>query len=492
MPTAIESLRERLFDVNALQTAATVMDWDQQTYMPKGASEARAHHMSTLTRMAHEQFTADDTRKWAEDAVAETEDDVAWLRLVRRKLNLATKLPSQLVAEKTHAGAIGHDLWVEARKANDFARFAPQLERLFDICRQEAELYGYQDDIYDALLDTYEEGATAAEVRAMFAAIKQPQIDLIERIKACGPVDDSWLYGNWAQDSQRQITEYYLRAVGYDFERGRQDTAAHPFCTSFSVTDVRVTTRYTNYLPGSIMSTLHEAGHAMYEQGSPVAWDRTLLAGGASLGVHESQSRLWENIVGRSMAFWAWGFGRIVQAFPALAERSATEFQRAINKVEPSLIRVEADELTYNLHIMIRFELESEILKGQLKVADLPAAWNAKYQAYLGITPDSDANGCLQDVHWSGGSVGYFPTYTMGNLLSYQIWNRMRKDVGDTDMRITRGEFAPILQWLREHMYQYGSKFAPKDLVVKVTGKPMDPTEYLDGLQAKYTALYHL
>ncbi len=489
MPSSLESLKDVLADVNALRCAASLMEWDQQTFMPKGGAEARAEHLGRLSKLAHETFTSDETRRLVQEAEGEG-DDVAMLRVVGRDLDLATKLPSKLVAEKTRLGAIAHEAWVEARAENDFATFAPLLERMFEIARQEAEHLGYKDSIYDALLDQYEEGATAADARAMFEAIKGPQVELVKAVVAVGPVDDSALYGEWDQAAQKAFTEEAVKAIGFDFGRGRQDTAPHPFCTGWSVNDVRLTTRYKPYLPSAIFGSLHEAGHGMYEQGSPEKWDLTPLAGGVSLGLHESQSRLWENIVGRGLPFWRRFLPALQSRFPALASQTPESFYRTVNKVEPTLIRVEADELTYNLHVLVRFEIECDILTGTLAVRDLPDAWNSKYEAYLGIRPPSDSDGCLQDVHWSMGSIGYFPTYSMGNLLSYQIWASLRKDLGDTDALIEAGDFAAIHGWLTDKLYAKGRSVPPKTLVREITGKPMGAEDYLAGLGAKYRDLF--
>jgi carboxypeptidase Taq len=493
MSTALETLKSRLADANALQAATAIMEWDQQTFMPRGGAEARAEHIGILSRMAHETFVSDETRRALDQATGEVQgDDEAMLRVVRRDIDLRTKIPTALVEEKSRLGAVAHEAWVKARATNDFPSFAPILERMFEIARQEAEHLGYQEDIYDALLDQYEEGATAADVRAMFEAIKGPQVELVKAIAGKDQVDDSRLYGEWDQEKQSQFTEMLVKAIGFDFDRGRQDTAPHPFCTGWSVNDVRLTTRYKPYIGSAIFGSLHEAGHGMYEQGSPEEWDRTPLAGGVSLGLHESQSRLWENIVGRSRPFWKRFLPDLQGKFPELAAFDTETFYRAINKVEPSFIRVEADELTYNLHVLVRFEIESEILKGQLAVKDMPEAWNAKYTEYLGITPKNDSEGCLQDVHWSMGSIGYFPTYSMGNLLSYQIWAALKKDIPNADDLIGSGDFAPILGWLQEKVYRQGRKQKPKDLVLQVTGKPMGAEDYLAGLQAKYSEIYRL
>ena len=474
----------------------SIFGWDQQCFMPTGATEARANHLSILHRMHHEMFTSDETGALIEKAVAEVGadgEDGAMMRVVRRDFDLAAKLPAELVAEKSKLAALAHEEWVQARANNDFKSFAPTLEKMFEICRQEAEHLGYKDHIFDALFDLYEEGAKKADAEHMFGMVRQPLVDLVKEIQEQGrEIDNSFLTGEWEQGKQSAFTEKISKAVGFDFDRGRQDTAHHPFCGGWSVNDVRLTTRFLPFLGSSIFGTLHESGHGMYEQGSPVEWDRTPLAGGVSLGLHESQSRLWENIVGRSKPFWQRFLPDLQITFPALADVSLNDFHRAVNRVEPSLIRVEADELTYNLHIMVRFELECALLEGSLAVKDLPDAWNAKYQEYLGLTPPTDSDGCLQSIHWSGGSVGYFPTYSMGNLLSYQIWKTLTDDIGDQDDNMARGDFAPVLNWLTEKIYSQGKRHTPKDLVQRVTGKPMAAADYLTGITAKYRAVYEI
>jgi carboxypeptidase Taq len=496
MATPIEALNKRLAGVNALGAALGLMSWDQQTHMPSGGAPARAQHMGQLGRMVHEMFVAEETQSLLAQAEEETDPeslDGALLRNVRRGMDLATKVPSALVERKTFLGAQGHEVWVEARMANDFARFLPVLEEMFQISRQEADCLGFAEHPYDALLDRYEQDAKASDVRTMFEELKAFTVPLLREIQASSvKVDNSLLEGEWPVDRQRTFTERLAKEVGYDFSRGRQDEAPHPFCSGWSIGDVRITTRYLRRLDSAIFSTLHECGHAMYEQGSPMEWDLTPLAGGVSLGVHESQSRLWENIVGRSLPFWERFLPELQELFPGMAGVDAERFYRMINMVEPSLIRVEADELTYNLHILVRFELECDLLTGELAIKDLPSAWNAKFEAYLGIVPPSDSDGCLQDVHWSGGMVGYFPTYTMGNLLSHQIWQTLRKDLGDTDALIREGKFDAIHGWLTERIYAQGSRYTPADLVRRVTGKPMAATDYCEGMRAKFGHLYAL
>lgn len=494
--SALQALKTKLADINALEAAGAVLDWDQQTYMPPKAVEARARHASVLGRLAHEMWTSDELQTLLGRAEAEAEPgsvDAALVRIVRRETSLKTKIPAQLVERKAQLAALGHEVWVEARAASDFGKFAPTLAEMVDIVREEANCLGVGDSIYDPLLDQYEEGSTAADVRTMFETIKQPTVDLVRAIRETNTQPDTGrLIGEWDQGRASEFTLKVVQAIGFDLQRGRQDVAPHPFCTNFSVNDVRLTTRFKPYIGSAIFGSLHEAGHGMYEQGSPEEWDGTPLAGGVSLGVHESQSRLWENIVGRSRAFWEHFLPSLQGSFPELDHYNLDSFYAAVNKVEPSLIRVEADELTYNLHILLRFEIELGMLEGTLAIKDLPEAWNEKMREYLGIVPPNDAQGCLQDVHWSGGSIGYFPTYSMGNLLSYQIWARLQQDIPNTDELMAKGHFAPIFDWLRERIYAQGSRYTPKDLVVRVTGKPMGADDWMSGMKSKYSALYRL
>lgn len=492
--TPVQALKERLYDINALHSASAIFDWDQQCFMPPGGAEARSHHTSILGRMAHEMLASDETARLIESAqvaVAPGSVDEAMVRVTKRNYDLATKIPSSLVAEKLRLSAIAHEDWVKARANNDFVSFAPTLEKMFEICRQEAEHLGYSNHIYDALLDQYEEGATKIDASAMFETVRGPLVSLVKEVAEKGrKIDNGFLTGDWPIEKQREFTELIVKAIGFDFDRGRQDTAPHPFCSGWSVNDIRLTTRFQPFLSSAVFGSLHEAGHGMYEQGSPAEWDRTPLAGGVSLGVHESQSRFWENIVGRSHEFWECFYGDLQKAFPSLGSVSLDDFHRAVNKVEPSLIRVEADEVTYNLHILVRFELECALLEGSVKVSELPDAWNAKYRDYLGVTPSTDKDGCLQDVHWSAGLVGYFPTYSMGNLLSYQFLAKMNAEIGDQKSAWAQGQFGQTLTWLQERIYRQGQRYTPRDLVMQVTGKPMGADDYLAGISAKYRSIY--
>lgn len=494
--SALKTLKEQLYDINAIDSAGAIFDWDQQCFMPEGGGEARAEHSSRLARMSHELKTSDAMGRLIEEASIEAEPgsvDAALVRVVKREYDLSTKLPGELVARKSKLGSQAHEAWVKARRNNEFKTFAPVLGEMVEIIREEATHLGYKDHPYDALTDLYEEGATKASWDAMFGSIRKPLVELVDKIKNSGTQhDNKLLFGDWSQVQQSALTEKMVQVIGFDFHRGRQDTAPHPFCSGWSVGDIRLTTRYEDYLGSSIFGSLHEAGHGMYEQGSPMEWDRLPICGGVSLGVHESQSRLWENIVGRSKPFWQHFMPMLTEHFPVLSGTSVDTWHKAVNRVEPSYIRVEADEVTYSLHIMIRFEAECAFVTGELNVNDLPDYWNSKYEEYLGITPPTDSLGCLQDVHWSGGAMGYFPTYSMGSILSYQIWAALLKDVSNADELMAAGNFKPILRWLIDKIYQHGSRYTPTELITRATGEPMNASHYISGITSKYSALYNL
>ncbi len=498
---AVAQLQEQLAEIKALSEAAAVLEWDQQTYMPPGGAGARAAQITALVGVIHEKATGDDTARLLDAAERQAvgldydSDDAAYLRAARRDFDLATKVPTALVAEMARVTTLAHEQWAQARAESDWGRFAPWLTQILDLTRQTADHLGHGGEQYDALLDQYEPGMTTAEVRAMFEAIKPDLVALVQAIAAKGPeaVDDSVLHRDFDEETQRRFGEKVVTALGYDFSRGRQDRAVHPFCTSFGRDDVRITTRFDkNFLPMALFGSIHETGHALYEQGVAERYAGNILADGASLGFHESQSRLWENLVGRRRPFWQRFYPDLQAAFPeALRDADAETFYRAINKVAPSLIRVEADEVTYNLHILLRFEMEQALLSGEISVEGAPAAWNAKMQQYFGLTPPDDAHGILQDVHWSGGSLGYFPTYSVGNLLSVQLYDKANRDLGgEIEAQIAVGEFAPLLGWLRENVHQYGRKYLPKELVQRVVGGPLDPAPYLRYLKTKFGAVY--
>ena len=385
--------------------------------------------------------------------------------------------------------------WAQARAESDYDLLAPHLEKIFDLKRQEAKYLGYQDRMYDALLDIYEPGMKTARVQAIFDEVRKELLALVRAISERGEVVDySILEREYDEQKQWDLSLEALRLIGFDFENGRQDKSVHPFTSSFSNRDVRVTTRLSrNYFPMAFFGTLHEGGHALYEQGSPDRFNRTPLEGGTSLGVHESQSRLWENLVGRSRSFWEFFFARFRDAFPESLNGADREtIYRAVNRVRPSLIRVEADEVTYNLHIMLRFQMENALLEEKIAVRDVPAAWNAAMQEFLGVTPPNVAEGALQDIHWSIGSIGYFPTYSLGTFFSVQLFDRARADIPDLDARFVRGDFGTLLGWLREHVHQHGRKFTLDELAERITGEPLQTRSYVRYLRDKFGEIYDL
>jgi len=491
-------LVERLAEIGHLHSAAAVLGWDQQCYMPPGGAPERGEQLSVLGKLSHEMFVSDETRRLLEGAEAETaslgreSDEALTLRVVRRDFDKSVKIPSALVAEMAKAEVEGHEVWVKARKASDFAMFSPTLSKLLDLSRQVAEHLGYEDRPYDALLDRFEPGMKTADVERVFDDLRPGLVELVRYIQSRPQIDDSVLKRDFPEDAQKEFGESIIKKMGFDFTRGRQDRAVHPFCTSFGKDDVRITTRFDrNWLPCALMGTIHETGHALYEQGFDPKDDNTPLSGAAGLGTHESQSRLWENIVGRSRGFWNVYYPDLQRHFPGVLDDVSVEtFYRAINKVDPSLIRVEADEVTYNLHIMLRFELEKSLIDGSLSVKDVPEAWNARMREYLGVAPPNDAEGCLQDVHWSGGMFGYFPTYALGTLLSAQLYEKATEDNPAIVSDLAKGEFGSLLAWLRENVHKPGRRYLPAELVERACGEPPQSRSYLNYLNGKFRELY--
>jgi carboxypeptidase Taq len=498
---AFDALKERLEEVKTLYQIESLLEWDMQTQMPSGGAKARARHLSVLSKLTHQLYTQPDTGAMIDSAATEVHGadyssfEASLVRVAERDYEQAVKLPTELVTELARATTEAHESWVNARKNNDFKAFVPILERIFELKRRVADKYGYTDHPYDALLNEYEPGLTTKDVAGMFDTLRTDLVPLVKAISEnTDRVSDEVLHRDYDEAKQRDFAEMVVARFGYDFARGRQDRAVHPFAISFSRNDVRITTRYhRDWLNPALFGTLHESGHAMYEQGVGEELEGTPLARGASLGVHESQSRLWENVIGRSRGFWTYFYPQLQAAFPdQLGSVPLDTFYRAINKVEPSFIRVEADEATYNLHIMVRFEIERELIAGTLKVADLRDVWNAKYQEYLGITPPTDALGVLQDVHWSMGLVGYFPTYSIGNLLSVQLYEKALETYPGIPDEIARGEFTSLLRWMRENIHVHGRKFLPQELITRVTGEPMQSRSYVRYLKTKYSEIYGL
>ncbi len=475
-----------------------VLGWDQQVNMPPGGAEARASALSTLARIEHDMLVSDETARLLEDADKEmagadyNSDEASLIRVTKQDYAEATCLPSELVGEMAEETALAHQVWAKARANNDFKSFAPSLEKIMDLMRREAEAFGYKEHPYDALLNLYERGMSASRVKQIFDAHKPDLVELIAAIKAQGDVvSDAPLHQAFDLEKQREFGLKVVTAYGYDLERGRQDVAVHPFCTHFGQGDVRITTRfYPDFLSPSLFGTMHESGHAMYEQGISPSLEGTSLSNGTTLGVHESQSRMWENFVGRSKSFWTWAYPQLQATFPQLNGVDLDSFYKAINKVQPSYIRVEADEATYNLHIMLRFELEMALISGEVSVAELPQAWNDRFEAFFGITPPTDALGVLQDVHWSSGLFGYFPTYALGNLLAAQYFRKALADRPSIPDDIANGKFDTLLGWLRENIHQHGRKFTAEELTQRVTGESIDPKYYVAYLKGKFGEIY--
>lgn len=490
-----------LEDIQNLGTIGGLLGWDQQVMMPAAAAPRRAAQMATLSRIQHEMATSEKAARLIEEAEREMagadydSDEASTIRVAKKDYEEATKLPTEFVAEVARARATAHNVWTQARANNDFRSFQSTLEYLLELKQREAEYRGYTEHPYDALLGQYERGMLASQVKAIFDEHKPPLIKLIAEIKKHShKVSNAVLHQHYDIDKQRQFALDVVKAFGFDFERGRQDVAVHPFCSGFSRGDVRITTRfYEDFLNPSLFGMMHEAGHGMYEQGIPEQLDGTILGTGTSLAVHESQSRMWENIVGRSRGFWEWAFPKLKALFPEqLANTDVDAFYRAINIVEPSYIRVEADEATYNLHIMLRFELEMDMVAGKVKVSDLPEEWNDRFEAYLGIEPPTDREGVLQDIHWSMGLMGYFSTYALGNLLAAQYYRKAIEERPSIPDDIANGKFDTLLTWLNENIHKHGRKFTSDELTRRLTGEGIQQRYYMEYLEKKYGEIYGL
>ena len=498
--TAYDELIQKVKEAATLSSVGGLLEWDQQSYMPSGAGKFRADQLSLVAGLSHKKFTdprigelLSELEATGLGAAGDT-PEAANVRELRHQYDKATKLPGELVSEWARTVSLAQDEWVGARKHNDFKRFLPWLEKVMDLCRRKAQAYGCKSEPYDALLDEYEPGASAAELVETFASLRQDLGVLLEKIRNAPRRPNAGVVERpYDVQLQRVFGESVAAAMGFDFTRGRLDTTPLPFCTGIGPNDVRILTRYNpNRLSDSFFGIMHEAGHALYEMGiEKEANFGAPMGEAASLGVHESQSRMWENLVGRSRPFWKYFFPQAQRLFKdALRGVSLDAFYGAVNDVKPSHIRVEADEGTYNLHIILRFELERALLLGDLKPADVPGEWNTRFKKYLGLEVDKDSNGCLQDVHWSAGLVGYFPTYTLGNLYSAQLFQKARKDMPDLDSHFERGEFAPLREWLRDNIHRHGRRYRSGDLCARVTGKPLTHKPFIDYLNSKYAEIY--
>lgn len=495
-PASYETFVGKVREIHTFHAIESLLDWDQETFMPRRAASHRAGQLALIAGHAHERLTSDELGRLLGQLEKDTNgaDPIRAtnIRELRRQFDRAVKIPTRLVQEIARTSSLAKEVWAKARRESRFADFAPHLEQLLDLRRQVADHVGWKTEPYDALMDEFEPGAQAAEVQAVFDKVKAEVVPLVAAVKAAPrqPKRDV-LTRLCPQAGQAAFNRRLATAMGFDFDAGRIDISTHPFCSGQTPTDVRMTTRYDeHYLPMSLFGTMHETGHGLYEQGLPVEHTGTPMADAVSLGIHESQSRLWENQIGRSRPFWEHFFPILQAEFPSMQDVTLADWHFAINTVAPSFIRVEADEVTYNLHIMLRFEIEREMLAGKLAVQDVPDRWNAAMQQYFGLTPPNDAEGCLQDIHWSMGAFGYFPTYALGNLYAAQFCDTARTAISDFDGRLRRGELLPLREWLRSNIHQHGMRYRAGELVQVVTGRPLSHQPFVDYLNAKFKPLY--
>jgi carboxypeptidase Taq len=501
MEKKLAELKARLGEVNDLSSAAAVLAWDQMTYLPPAAGAARGRQLATLARIIQEKMIdpavghlLDDLRPY-EEGLPFDHDDASLIRVARRDYDRATRVPPAFTEKFNAHASETYMVWAGARPANNFEQVRPYLEKTLDLSREMANFFPGYEHIADPLIDFADYGMKAASVRKLFSDLRAAQVPIVQAITSQEPADDSCIRKVFPETQQMAFCEQLVRAIGYDFQRGRVDKTHHPFTTTFSISDVRITTRVKeNYLGECLFSNIHEAGHALYEQGVDPKYDGLPLMGGTSAGVHESQSRLWENLVGRSRGFWEFFFPQLQKAFPEqLKGIDLDTFYRAINKVQRSLIRTDADEVTYNLHVMLRFEFELALLEGTLAVKDLPEAWRSRFQADLGITPPDDKDGVLQDVHWYGGNIGgVFQGYTLGNVIGAQFFEVALKQHPQIPDEIRQGKFETLHKWLIANVYRHGRKFTAPELIKRVTGSDLSIEPYIRYLRSKYGELYQL
>ncbi len=483
--------------VSDLGSAAAVLGWDQETYMPDGAVAARAEQLATLSTLAHQYMTNEAAQRAVEDVRPQlsslSERERRTTETFIRDHERALKIPASLITEQARVASLAQDAWKKARAASDFSLFQPMLERTVELKKQEAAILGPELHPYDVMLDTYEPGLTVEQVTPIFDRLRAGTREILDQITPRqSSVSDVVLYRSYPRQAQLDFATSVIKQLGFDLETGRVDLSAHPFCTHFDATDVRLTTRIREHdLRSCLFGLIHESGHGMYEQGVSKELSRTPSGQGASMGIHESQSLFWENVIARSEEFWHWAFPKLRTAFPdQLKDQDPSMFFKAINKMQPSLNRVESDELTYNLHIILRFEIERDLMAGSLAVKDIPTAWNEKMNTSLGVVPPNDAEGCLQDVHWSFGGIGYFPSYTLGKLYAAMEWNQMKQEISGVEDRVANGDFAPILNWLRMKIHDYGRTETPNEIIMRVTGRPLTETDFLEYIGGKAARVY--
>ena len=504
MSSTFEILQEIGRRIHLLTHINALLGWDQEVYMPDGAVSERAEQLSYIEGLLYDESISKELGDALREMGASEErprgreglndQESAHVRILYNAYRKQTKLPKSLVMDTAREISIAQNKWAEARRKDDFSLFEPHLRRLLELTAEKIEKLGYSEHPYDALLDDFEPGTTTADIQPVFARLREGLKDIVQRIAAVEQVDGSFITRSYDTVKQEQFGRDVLEAIGYDFTRGRLDISTHPFTTTLGMDDVRITTRYNeHFFNTGIFGIIHEAGHALYELGFSEEIRGGILADGTSLGIHESQSRMWENLVGRSYAFWKRYYSELQALFPdSLNDIGLDQFYRGINKVEPSFIRVEADEVTYNLHIILRFELELALITGELAVQDLPDAWNSKFTDFFGITPPTAAEGVLQDIHWSMGAYGYFPTYALGNLYSAQFFTAMKREMPNIDDKIANGNFPDILNWLRKNIHSSGSTYTAEEICRKVCGKTLDPEIFLTYIGEKFGAVYDL
>jgi len=500
MQEKISLLKTILAEVSDLRGSANLLNWDMQVNMPPGGAQARGDQIGTLSRLAHERFTSPEHGALLHNLLPETEkmdpdaDDVRLIKTMLRRYEKQVRVPAAWVAEFATATTLSQQAWMEARQKDDFPLFQPHIEKIVAMVRDYCVFFEPYEHIYDPLLDGFEPGMKTADVLAIFEQLRPQQVSLIQQITTKPQVEDSFLRRKFDEEKQWAFSVGVLKEMGYDFSAGRLDRSVHPFTIEMGHGDIRITTRVMeNFFNAALFSCMHEGGHGLYEQGIDPALYRTMLDEGASMALHESQSRLWENLVGRSHAFWRRYYPALQKVFPAeLGDVSLDAFYKGINRVQSSLIRVEADEATYNLHIMLRLELEIALIDGSVRVADLPDAWRGKMRDYLGINPTNDREGVLQDIHWSDGLFGYFPTYALGNIIASQLWEHIAREISDLDEQIGRGDFSALLAWLRARLHRQGARFEPQETLRRAIGEEMNPRPYIHYLQRKFGQIYGL
>ena len=493
----LSAYKEHVREIGKLSSTVALLYWDQRTYLPPKGHDARAKVIGKLAKMVFELSTCDELGRYLGELEGKDElslEDRASVRVIGKIYRRHKAIPPDFYEEFSIARSLSESTWERAKAASDFNLFKSHLEKMIEYSRQLAEYYGYEENPYDALIEEYEPGMTSRQIRAVIEPLRNELVFFVKRLMEEGkkPQRD-FLNSTFPIERQRELSLRALSVIGYDFSSGRLDTTVHPFTITTGPNDVRVTTRFRESdLFSGLFGSLHEGGHALYDQGIDPALHWSGLDEGASNGIHESQSRMWENLVGRSLPFWTFFRPIVVEIFPELAQVSAEALYRATNVVEPSLIRVEADEVTYNLHIMLRFELEEGLINGRIAVSELPELWRDAMERYLGIVPEDDTHGVLQDVHWSAALIGYFPSYMLGNLYGAQIFAQIKEEIPDLDERIARGEFGSLLEWLRRNVHRFGKIYEPKELIRRLTGESLNPSYFIYYITTKYSHIYSL